>query len=272
MIKVENLVAPSAQQFTVVINGMRNAYKSYDRADSGICVNSEIEKEICYECPYVDHWEDEAPYSRPICYIDTYENEPVFVLGKNDRKLAENLISGDSPSHRKFLRQLPLVMDITAPLYFWKQLDTYKIGTTANSESTMHTLTKNEFKLKDFSVQENSEDFLPQDVLGQIVIQLNVWRDIYLKTKDKRYWHAINEFLPQSYNQKRTWTANYEVLLTIINQRIYHPLSEWRDLIIFWLLNIPYLLEFALADGVIKKKDSDVVINNKKEEVLFSLK
>ena len=268
MIKVDNLTPPSAKQFNVVTAGIRNAFKSYDRADSDL-VN-----------------------------IDKRE---VFDFGKRDFGLANTLVGGDSPSHRKFLRQLPLIMDITAPLFFWKQLDTYKVGTTANSESTMHTLVKEPFKIEDFEVQhflnidgketnwlqcmeyEDSDLWFegmendgycltPEEYFNDYFVNLlNSLRYFYLKTKDQKYWYAINELLPQSYLQKRTWAANYEVVLTIIAQRIHHKIPEWRSLIVYWLKNIPYLLNFAISAGIVKRIDSNVVINDDSEEVLYSL-
>lgn len=287
MIKVDNLVSPSAEQFDVVIGGMRNAFKSYDRADSEICKGESVDKDSIRYCF--------------VCEDECTPTTECFILGENDEKLAKNLIGGDSPSHRKFLRQLPLIMDITAPLFFWKQLDTYKIGTTANAESTMHTLVKEPFKIENFEVQHflsiNGEEtdwlrcveyedsdlwfegmenhgycFTPEEYFKENFINLlNSLRYFYLKTKDQKYWYAINELLPQSYLQKRTWAANYEVVLTIMAQRIHHKIPEWRSLIIYWLQNIPYLLDFAIADGLVRKKYSDVVINDDSEEVLYSL-
>ena len=266
MIEINNLTPPSPKQFKTVIAGIRNAYKSHNLADS------------------------------EIVEIDDHE---VFALGEEDSKLANTLVARDNPSHRKFLRQLPVVMDIKAPLYFWKQLDTYKIGTTANSESSMHCLIKEPFKPDDFSV----ENFLDIDVretnslecleyedfdlwfsgIGydyvitteeyfkdNIVNLLNSLRYFYLETKNKEYWYAINELLPQSYFQKRTWAANYEVLLNIITQRIHHKLPEWRDLIVYWLKNVPYLYEFVYAAGIITIKDKNVVINDSSKEILYS--
>lgn len=264
MIEINNLVPPSAKQFNTVIAGIRNAYKSYDRADS------------------------------ELANVDEHK---VFAFGKEDNKLARTLIAGDSPSHRKFLRQLPIIMDIKAPLFFWKQLDTYKIGTTANSESTMHCLTKEPFKIEDFSTDhfdsvdskennwfesyENGNEFdglILDD--GYIDLDeyfeyynlglLNSLREKYLKTKNMNYWYLINELLPQSYLQTRTWSANYEVLLNIIAQRIHHKLPEWRSLIVCWLKNVPFLPEFALAAGIITIKDKDIVINDSIQELLYS--
>ncbi len=281
MIKIDNLETPSPEQFNVVIGGMRNAFKSYDRTDSEICKGETVDKNSIRYCFG--------------CGKECTPQTECFILGEKDEKLANNLVSGDSPSHRKFLRQLPLIMNITAPLYFWKQLDTYKVGTTANSESTMHTLTKYPFKLEDFSTEfinsvdsEKNNWFVSSDydfdglVLDDGFIDLyeyfeyyflgllNILREKYLKTKDMNYWYLLNELLPQSYNQKRTWSANYEVVLTIIAQRIHHKLPEWRNLINYWLKNIPYLIDFALADGVIRLKNSNVVINDS-DEILFSL-
>lgn len=261
MIDIFNLVTPSAEWWYTAIHGMRNPFKSGDKSDSGICRDSEEADELCYSgCPYVDHWEDEAPYSYPVCYYSTWDDGPVFVLGEKDKKLFLNLCKAGDPSHRKVLRQLPVIMDITAPLYWWKQMDQYKIGTVTNSESTMHTLTKQPFSLLDFNIPdrderkfyENKENGIPVDGGFQMPILfyidlLNTYRDKFLDTGDKRYWNAINELLPLSYKQKRTWSANYEVLVTIIKQRRHHKLSEWDEFIDHLLERVPYLKDICEA-------------------------
>lgn len=284
MIQVENLTTPSPEWWKTAIHGMRNAFKSWDKGDSGICRDSDTEEEICYDdCPFVDHWEGEAPYSIPVCYYDTYKSGPVFVLGKNDKKLFLGLTAEGDPSHRKVLRQLPVIMDITAPLYWWKQMDQYKVGTVTNSESTMHTITKSPFTLDDFSLEHFKQldgielpRSLAEAMFGfnamdgeecfenTVISLLNDLRDEYLDTKDKESWYALNEFLPQSYNQKRTWSANYEVLLTIMAQRIDHKLSEWNELIICWLKEVPYLLDLAVAAEIVDMIDEAVICWDKK--------
>lgn len=297
---VTNLVTPSAAWWDVTINGMRNAFKSWDKADSEICTNSEEEKEICYEgCPFVDHWEDDPAY--PICSYDTYDNGPVFILGKNDRMLLMGLTSAGDPSHRKVLRQLPVIMDITAPLFFWKQLDTYKVGTTANSESTMHTITKYPFSQDDFyndnfnKVKMSALDVLNCKAGGNIeeilrpilnewtqelqltstefsemnLLLLNALREIYLDTKNMKYWYALNEALPQSYIQTRTWSANYEVLLTIIKNRLGHKIPIWDELITYWLKNVYLLLDLAVAARIVEVKDGMVCYQDEKHKDVY---
>ena len=246
MLRIKDLVTPSPEVFQVVIKGMRLPFKSGSNYDSIICDNQEQEKEECYKgCPYVDHWEGEDPIVYPVCKVNLDGDKELFVLGEKDKQLLLNLCSAGDPSHRKVLRQLPVIMDIKAPLYWWKQMDKYQVSTVTNAESTMHCLTKELFKLEDFSIQEEdlSIYFYPKSVLKKLIRQLNEWRFDFLETKDERYWYAINELLPQSYNQTRCWSGNYEVLINIINQRSNHKLSEWHTFCEYMLENVPYLKE-----------------------------
>ncbi len=153
----------------------------------------------------------------------------VFV-GENDKALARKLIDA-GPSHRKFMRQIFVSMNITAPLYWWKEFDTYKIGTTANSCSTMHTITNKEFAIDDFS--HDKMFVITEQSLEDIVSHINHLRTLYLKTEDlerkKKYWYSIIQLLPSSYNQLRTVTMSYENLRNIYEQRKNHKLDEWRD-------------------------------------------
>ena len=257
MIKIENLVTPDTAWWDVAINGMRNSYKSNDKHDSSYCYGlfafPDNKSDLCNKCPfYKINWvnpDDELDYEDECTYYES-GGYPTYVLGENDLKLFLNLCKAGI-SHRKVLRQLPVIMDITAPLYFWKQLDQYKIGTVTNAESTMHTMTKHSFKLEDFSIEnykslfgsrtEEQLRYLEELVVGD----LNDLRDQYLETKNMKYWYALNELLPQSYMQTRTWSANYEVLVNIIEQRKNHKLSEWKDFIDFLLDNVPYLKEIV---------------------------
>ena len=274
---VTNLVTPSAEWWDAAINGMRNAFKSWDKADSEICTDSEEEKEICYGgCPFVDHWEGEENYCYPICGYETYENGPVFILGKNDRTLLLGLTAAGDPSHRKVLRQLPVIMDITAPLLFWKQLDTYKVGTTANSESTMHTITKYPFTLDDFDLECAGKAMDEEEIGSYINIfkafylkDLNYLRDKFLETKDKDYWYTLNELLPQSYIQTRTWSANYEVLLTIIKNRLGHKIPIWDRLITYWLKEVYMLLDLAVAAGIVEVIEGVVCYQDEKNPGVY---
>ena len=174
--------------FETAIRGARNPMNSWDRMDS--------------------------------CY-----NNGEFEIGENDYKLLKNLtIAG--PEHRKWNRMVTVTMDITAPLYWWKEYDTYKVGTVANSCSTMHKIQAKEFELDDFS-HEHLEEY-PKWLLSEVISELNENREGFNKTKDKDYWWQMIQLLPTSYNQKRTVHLNYEVLGTIYRQRRHHKLDEWH--------------------------------------------
>ena len=201
MIKIENI---DVYGWEAAIRGARNPMNSWDRMDSGY-------------------------------------NNGKFEIGENDYKLLKNLtIAG--PEHRKWNRMVTVTMDITAPLYWWKEYDTYKVGTVANSCSTMHKIQAKEFELDDFSYdhlyeEENGwiEDkdghkwCCAPTCLETTVRTLNAYRYQYNKTKDKKYWWAMIQLLPTSYNQKRTVHLNYEVLGTIYHQRRHHKLNEWVE-------------------------------------------
>lgn len=160
-----------------------------------------------------------------------------FCIGKNDLNLMKSLFKAGS-EHRKYDRMIQVYMDITAPLYWWKEFDTYKIGTVTNSCSTMHKIHEKEFNLDDFS----HEHLLEQDekALNYIVDYLNINRRSYLDTKDKKYWWQMIQLLPSSYNQKRTVMMNYEVCARIIEQRQNHKLDEWLQFVDV-LKKLPYM-------------------------------
>ena len=189
MIKIEN---PRTYGWMSAVHGMRNPMNSWDKSDS-----------------YETHGE----------YGDQ------FFLGENDLALMKKLVRAGS-DHRKFLRQIMVSMDITAPLYWWKEFDTYKVGTVANSCSTMHKIHEKEFTRDDFS----HEHLLPNTLfrLRTVVECLNACRKDYLETKNKDYWWQMIQLLPSSYNQLRTVTMNYEVLLNMYRARKDHKLDEWR--------------------------------------------
>lgn len=151
------------------------------------------------------------------------ESDGSFVFGPNDLNLARRLAHAGS-DHRKFIRQIFVSVDITAPLYWWKEFDTYKVGTVANSCSTMHKIAAKELTLDDFS----HEHLFNDDQLQQIIDSLNYWRKCYLQTKDKEEWWQMIQLLPSSYNQKRTVMLNYEVLANIYKSRKNHKLDEWH--------------------------------------------
>ena len=164
-----------------------------------------------------------------------------FVIGPNDLDLMCRLyISG--PEHRKYLRQIFVSMDITAPLYWWKEFDTYKVGTVANSCSTMHKIHSKQFEPIDFSTEHLTQESMA--VLDVTLSQLNVCRQAYLDTKDKVFWWQLIQLLPTSYNQKRTITMNYENAITIIKQRTGHRLDEWHTFVDI-LSRLPYVEEIT---------------------------
>ena len=188
MIKVTNVCV---YNFENAIRGMRNPLNSWDKSDS---------------------------------YYDKGGN---FVIGENDLKLALKLANAGS-DHRKFLRQIFVSMDISAPFYWWKEFDTYKVGTVANSCSTMHTIHKKEFELGDFSWEQLDEYGLT--ILEATIDYLNHNRELFIETNNKRYWYNMIQILPTSYNQLRTLTLNYEVLRNMYHSRKAHKLDEWREL------------------------------------------
>lgn len=189
---------------------------------------------------------------------DTTVSDDILEIGGNDLNLATRLIKAGT-EHRKFLRMIHVQMDVIAPLYWWKEADTYKVGTTTNSCSTMHKIAAKEFTLDDFSHEhliddqddfenENGQvssykDFLYYDVLDV----LNTARRQYLETKDKKYWWQMIQLLPSSYNQRRTWDMSMETLLSILHQRKNHKLDEWNEFRDICLEQVPYLKEFYEA-------------------------
>ena len=158
--------------------------------------------------------------------MDSCYNNGEFEIGENDYGLLRRLTMA-GPEHRKWNRMVTVSMDITAPLYWWKEYDTYKVGTVANSCSTMHKIQAKEFELDDFS-HEHLEEY-PKWLLSEVISELNENREGFNKTKDKDYWWQMIQLLPTSYNQKRTVHLNYEVLGTIYHQRRHHKLTEWID-------------------------------------------
>ena len=160
--------------------------------------------------------------------MDSYYNEKgEYILGENDLALASKLACAGS-DHRKFLRQIIVSMDITAPLYWWKEFDTYKVGTVANSTSTMHKIQAKEFEREDFSCDRLTDDALA--VLDSLIAYLEEERVKFNETKDRTHWHNMIQLLPSSYNQMRTVSMNYEVLINIYYARRSHKLAEWHTL------------------------------------------
>lgn len=231
MIKVEKIWTGNLEG---AIRGMRNPKKSWEKSDSHYDTETLL-KNIMSHLPTASDILDEAL------------NNPArwFHLGDNDLALAHSLYLAGS-EHRKFMRQIFVSMDITAPLYWWKEFDTYKVGTTADSESTMHTIHQKEFKPEDFSHEHLDEYGVV--TLDNIIDSLNENRFYYSKEaeplgKKKDYWWQMIQLLPSSYNQKRTVTMNYENAVNIIHQRKNHKLDEWREFCDILLRELPYLKE-----------------------------
>lgn len=235
MIKVENI---DIWGFEHAIRGMRNPKNSWDKIDSGY-----------------NFFGDEGDGS----VLDLR-----YRIGPNDLKLMQTLYKAGT-EHRKYLRQIFVSMDITAPLYWWKEFDTYKVGTVANSCSTMHKIASKEFTVDDFSHEHlllsgdpkqvpligvglGCNDTIEKEIvrlsasgmLDLTIAMLNRARQIYLETKDKKYWWQLIQLLPSSYNQRRTVTMNYENVMTVINQRTGHKLDEWNELVKI-LRTLPYV-------------------------------
>ena len=176
-----------------------------------------------------------------------YENR--FYFGPKDLKLAQSLIRAGT-DESKFMRQIIVSVDITAPLYWWKEMDTYKVGTVANSTSTMHKLSSRPMEIKDFSFDKDWD--LDFNLAKEYVINAcETLRQKYIQTKDKRYWRALIQLLPESYNQTRTWTANYAVLRNIYFARRNHKLTEWREFC-QWIESLPWAKELICLE---EKKD-----------------
>ena len=230
MIKVENI---DIWGFEHAVRGMRNPMNSWNKSDSYYCGD----KTDCSDCKY-----HEFPN---ICHYDSD-----YIIGENDLDLMKRLYKAGT-EHRKYLRQIMVSMDITAPLYWWKDFDTYKVGTVANSCSTMHKIHAKEFVVDDFSHEHLLEDGM--SLLKRTIDELNSWRYIYLNgaawcnPKDKRVWWQMIQLLPTSYNQRRTLTMNYENVVTIIRQRSGHKLDEFNQFVEI-LKDLPYVKEIMEAE------------------------
>lgn len=173
-----------------------------------------------------------------------YDEDGRFVFGENDLSLAKRLVRAGS-DHRKFIRQIFVSVDITAPLYWWKEYDTYKVGTVANSTSTMHKIASKEFELSDFSCDKMDQETLEE--MGKVVSYLEKLRKKYLETKDKQIWYDMIQFLPSSYNQMRTCTFNYENLINMYFARKDHKLDEWH-VFCHWVEQLPYTKELFIEE------------------------
>ena len=198
------------------IRGMRNPLNSWDKSDSEFCIlgSSDYEGSIAVD----------------------YDCEWTTYIGPNDQDLMKRLRKAGT-DHRKFMRMIVVYCDILAPLYWWKEFDTYKVGTVANSCSTMHCIHKHEFTIDDFSHEHLMDESIA--LLKDIVKDLNECRKWYLDTKDKKYWWQMIQLLPSSYNQKRTVMLNYEVLANMYKSRKDHKLDEWHEFC-DWIRELPY--------------------------------
>ena len=236
MLKIEKFVLPSPEQWEIVMEGMRNPMNSWDRMDS-----------------YITNVED---------YETLETGNSKFIMGDNDYDLAKRLRDG-GPVHAKYRRMIPVFVTITAPLYWWKEFDTYKVGTVVNSCSTMHKIHAKVFTLEDFSTEHligndvvrdllydevmvpdeeqdgNIINWAPIDILEFTIKALNTYRKAFLETKDEKYRWQMIQLLPSSYNQKRTVMLNYEVLANIYKSRKDHKLDDWHTFC-HWIDELPY--------------------------------
>lgn len=247
MIKIENV---EVMGWDAAIRGMRNPMNSWEKSDSNY---RPILASRCDTCTsyLLDNWDD-----CDNCEVHKLCNSPnYFLVGPNDLDLMTRL-SKAGTDHRKFMRMITVYLDITAPLYWWKEFDTYKVGTVANSCSTMHKIAEKEFTMDDFSYEhlETRRDckmyaprtygpreykFSTRDLLELEIQVLNQYRQYYLETKDKKYWWQMIQLLPSSYNQRRTVMLNYEVLANIYKSRKGHKLDEWNSFC-DWIESLPY--------------------------------
>lgn len=257
MLKIEKTVTMSPEQMLIIIEGMRNPMNSWGRIDSDIT-----------------HIEDPET-------LETGDYQ--FCLGEKDAELMHRLSVGGS-THAKYRRMMNVLVTLSAPLYWWKEFDTYKVGTVANSCSTMHKIAEKEFTIEDFScehlgyldVEKSDENqpyadttvlgfdgdrYYPLDCLIDICGFLNHNRKKYLETGDKKYWWQMIQLLPSSYNQKRTVQLNYEVLNRIFWDRCNHKLDEWHTFC-DWIKTLPYmdivcpLVQFTDTDEYLKKEEN----------------
>lgn len=226
MIKLEHAVLPSPEQMQFVIEGMRNPMNSWDKSDSFRYIYNDGRCSVCED-------------------IHTGKRNDEFVTGDNDLSLMLKLAKSGT-DHRKYMRMMPVYVRITAPLYWWKEFDTYKISTVSNSCSTMHKIAEKELTWDDFSVDHLKRvrecslgDVGPTLVMESIINGLNYWRSKYLKTKSKDDWWQMIQLLPSSYNQTRNVMMNYEVLSNIYKSRQNHKLDEWREFC-EWIKTLPY--------------------------------
>ncbi len=177
-------------------------------------------------------------------YDSSFDENGNFVFGENDLSLAKRLCRAGT-DHRKFVRMIMVSVDVTAPMYWWKEYDTYKVSTVANSTSTMHKITSKPFELADFSVDHMNQEGI--DAMEKLIATLEDLRLRYIETKDKELWYTIIQLLPSSYNQMRTCTLNYETLCNIYYARKSHKLDEWHTYC-DWIKELPYFSELFIEN------------------------
>lgn len=234
MIKIDGFKGFDWITMEFIIEGMRNPMNSWHKSDSDLRCDCDC------DCD-----KDNCPYHNE--YINCFDG---YVVGPNDKDLMKRLFKGGE-EHRKFMRMMPVYLCITAPLYWWKEFDTYKIGTVANSCSTMHKIVAKKFTLDDFSHEHLSAPVI--DVLNYTILALNNLRELYISTKSKEDWYQMIQLLPSSYNQTRNVMVNYEVLANIYRQRKNHKLDEWRGFCDYISTNLP--LNFLITGEFDDEKD-----------------
>lgn len=247
MVKLDNVVLASPEQTKFIIQGMRNPMNSWEKSDSY----------MNFDVSYDESTEAEV-------------HHPYYRVGAGDISLMQRL-SNAGTEHRKYMRMMPVYVRITAPLYWWKEMDTYMVGKTQNSCSTMHKIAEKEFTLEDFSCEHLMDfeekgklRFSPLGTLQNTIDELNDCRDLYLKTKDKAYWWQMIQLLPSSYNQTRNVMMNYEVLANIYRQRTNHKLDEWREFC-KWIENLPYSEMITGGEEKTLYSDTKIIIEAGKE-------
>ena len=233
MLKIENYEVVGWEH---AIRGARNPMNSWEKSDSNMCGYTLQNAEI-------------AP---GVTSLEWRQCKPYIDIGENDHDLLMRLCNAGT-DHSKFMRMITVYFDITAPLYWWKEFDTYKVGTVANSCSTMHKIHAKEFTWQDFSTEHLISchecalgDIAPTLIMDFTIKALNFYRKKYLETKDKKYWWQMIQLLPSSYNQRRTVMLNYGVLANIYKSRNNHKLDEWHSFC-HWIEELPYS-EFIVGE------------------------
>lgn len=226
MLKIENTEVMGWEH---AIRGMRNPKNSWEKTDSYPAVD-------CGKCGKIEREGICTKEDRDCTGFECFE------VGPNDLKLMTTLRNAGT-DHRKFMRMITVYMDITAPLYWWKEFDTYKVGTVTNSCSTMHKIADKEFTIDDFSIEHLNDDRSAEvsnlEWFEHLITHLNRDRKRFIETKDKQYWWQLIQLLPSSYNQRRTVMLNYEVLANIYKSRRNHKLDEWHTFC-DWIESLPY--------------------------------